>query len=311
MRSPPEPAAELHQPAQYRTGLLAGLVAYALWGVLPLYFVLLKHVAPLEVVAHRVIWSVAFLTLLLAVNRLFPAFLGAVRRPRIVGALLISAVLIAANWLIYIWAVATNHVVAASLGYFLNPLVVVMMGTLLLKEKLRRGQLIAVLIAAIGVALLAMGELQTLWISLSLATTFAIYGLVRKLTPVPSAVGLMIETLLLTLPSLLALGWIAQHGGLSIGRDVPTTALLIALGAITSVPLLLFAVAARALPMVAMGLMQYIAPTLQFLSGVFILGEHLSPERWASFVLIWAALALFVGDSLRGARAARTATDNA
>lgn len=307
MSSPPEPAAEPHQPAQYRTGLLAGLIAYALWGVLPLYFVLLKHISPIEVVAHRVVWSVGFLTLLLAVYRMFPALLNALRRPRIVGALAISAVLIATNWLIYIWAVATDHVVAASLGYFLNPLVVVMMGTLLLKEPLRRGQLLAVLVAAIGVALLAMGELQTLWISLSLATTFAIYGLVRKLTPVPSAVGLMIETLLLTLPSLLALVWISQHGGLGIGRDVPTTVLLIALGAITSVPLLLFAVAARALPMVTMGLMQYIAPTMQFLSGVFILGEHLSPERWASFLLIWTALALFVWDSMRGARARRRA----
>ncbi len=302
MNSSPQPAAERHQPAEYRTGLFAGLAAYALWGVLPLYFVLLKDISPVEVVAHRVIWSVIFLTGLLALYRLFPAFLDALRRPRIVGALLISAVLIAANWLIYIWAVATDHVVAASLGYFLNPLVVVMMGTLLLKETLRRGQLIAVLIAAIGVALLAMGELQTLWISLSLATTFAIYGLVRKLTPVPSAVGLMIETLLLTLPSVLALGWIAQHGGLGIGRDAPTTVLLVTLGAITSVPLLLFAVAARALPMVTMGLMQYIAPTMQFVTGVFILGEHLSPERWASFLLIWAALALFVWDSLRGAR---------
>ncbi len=296
------PATPLNEPAPHATGLLAGLGAYVLWGVLPLYFALLPGISPVEVVANRVVWSLAFLAVLLAGYRLFPALLDALRQPRIVGALLISAVLIAANWLIYVWAVAQHHVLAASLGYFLNPLVNVMIGMLLLKEKLRRGQAIAVGIAAIGVAVLALGELQTLWISLSLALTFAAYGLVRKLTPVPSAVGLTVETLLLTIPSLLALGWIAQHGGLGIGRDASTTMLLIGLGAVTSVPLLFFAVAARALPMVTLGLMQYIAPTLQFLSGVVILGEHLSPERWASFALIWAALALFAGDSLRGAR---------
>ena len=303
MNSPPPPPAAPHQPAQRSAGLLAGLVAYVLWGVLPLYFALLPGVSAVELVANRVVWSVAFLALLLAIYRLFPALLDTLRRPRIVAALLLSATLIAGNWLLYVWAVATNHVVAASLGYFLNPLANVLMGTLLLKESLRSGQRIAIVIAAIGVALLAMGEIQTLWISLTLATTFAVYGLVRKFTPVPSAVGLMIETLLLTVPSLLALGWIAQHGGLTIGRDTPSTLLLIGLGAVTSVPLLLFAVAARALPLVTLGLMQYIAPTLQFLSGVFILGEHLSPERWGSFLLIWAALALFVWDSLRGARA--------
>lgn len=288
--------------AERRSGMLAGFGAYALWGVLPLYFVLLPGISSIELVAHRVVWSVVFLAFLLAGYRLFPALWDAMRRPRIVGALLLSALLIAGNWLVYVWAVAHDHVVAASLGYFLNPLVNVMMGMLLLKETLRRRQLIAVLIAAIGVALLAMGEVQTLWISLTLASTFAFYGLVRKLTPVPSAVGLTVETLLLTLPSLVALGWIAQHGELAFGRDAPTTALLIGLGAVTSVPLLLFAVAARALPMVTLGLMQYIAPTLQFVSGVFILGEHLSTGRWASFLLIWAALALFVWDSLRGAR---------
>lgn len=292
-----------HLHAQRRAGLLAGLGAYAIWGVLPLYFKLLPGISAVEIVAHRVVWSVAFLAAVLAGYRLFPALLEALRRPRIVGALLLSAVLIAVNWLVYVWAVATDHVVAASLGYFLNPLVNVLIGTLLLKETLRRGQLVAVLIAAGGVALLALGEIQTLWISLTLATSFAFYGLVRKLTPVPSAVGLMVETLLLALPSLLALGWIAQHGGLGFGRDTPSTALLIGLGAVTSVPLILFAMAARVLPMVTLGLMQYVSPTLQFLTGVLLLGEHLSPERWGSFLLIWAALALFVWDSLRGARA--------
>ena len=294
--------AQAHAHAQRRAGLLAGLGAYGMWGLLPLYFKLLPGISAIEVVAHRVIWSVLFLAFVLAGYRLFPALWNALRQPRIITALGLSAVLIAVNWLVYVWAVDTGHVVAASLGYFLNPLVNVLIGTLILKETLRRGQVVAVLIAAAGVALLAIGEIQTLWISLTLATSFAFYGLVRKLTPVPSSVGLAIETLLLALPALAALGWIAQHGGLAFGRDGSTTALLIGLGAVTSVPLILFAMAARVLPMVTLGLMQYVAPTLQFLSGVLLFGEHLSPGRWASFLLIWFALALFIADSLRGAR---------
>ena len=300
----PTPVIAPDMRAQQRSGLIAGLAAYGLWGLLPLYFKLLPGVSAVEVVAHRVVWSVVFLGLVLAGYRLYPMLWRALRQPRIIGALALSAVLIAVNWLVYVWAVDTDHVVAASLGYFLNPLVNVLIGTLLLKEKLRRGQLVAVLIAAAGVALLAVGEVQTLWISLTLAASFGFYGLVRKLTPVQSSVGLMIETLLLTAPSLLALGWIARDGVLAFGQAGGTTALLIGLGAVTSVPLILFALAARALPMVTLGLMQYVTPTLQFLSGVILFGEHLSAGRWASFLLIWAALALFVWDSLRGARRA-------
>lgn len=300
--SPPVHVAAPDPHAQRRAGLLASFAAYGLWGLLPLYLKLLPGVSPIEVVAHRVLWSVLFLAVVLAGYRLYPALWQALRQPRIVGALLASAVLIAINWLIYVWAVAADHVVAASLGYFLNPLVNVLIGTLLLREVLRRGQLLAVLIAAVGVALLAIGEWQTLWISLMLATSFACYGLVRKLTPVQSPVGLMIETLLLALPSLAALGWVGQHGGLAFGQTGSQTALLIGLGAVTSVPLILFALAARALPMVTLGLLQYITPSLQFLCGVLLFGEHLSAGRWASFLIIWAALALFVWDSLRGAR---------
>ena len=294
--------------ARQRTGLLAGFGAYALWGLLPLYFKALHGVSPFEMVAHRVVWSVAFLIIVIAASRLYPAFVAACRQPRIIAALALCSVLIAANWLIYIWAVDTNHIVAASLGYFLNPLVNVLLGTLVLKERLGRGQAISVGIAAIGVAILAVGEWQTLWISLSLALTFGIYGLVRKLTPVPAAVGLGIETALLAIPALIVLGWFAANGTMMFGHGTMLTLGLIAAGAVTSVPLLLFAVAARQLPLVTLGLMQYVAPTLQFLSGVLLFGEALSPERWASFLLIWGALALFVWDSLRLARRARAAT---
>jgi chloramphenicol-sensitive protein RarD len=285
-----------------RAGLAAGLGAYVLWGLLPIYFKLLKDVTPTELVAHRIIWSVVFLIFVMAGMRLYPALLHACKQPRLVGALAMSSFLIAANWSIFMWAILNGHLVAASLGYFLNPLVNVLIGTLVLKEKLRRGQLIAVLIAGIAVAILAAGEWQTLWISLGLAVSFAFYGLVRKLTPVPSAVGLAIETTLLAAPALAVLWWLSTHGGLAFGRDTPTTLGLIGTGAATSIPLILFAVSARILPFVTLGLMQYVAPLLQFVTGIFLYHEHLSDERWASFMLIWAALALFVWDSLRGAR---------
>jgi chloramphenicol-sensitive protein RarD len=291
---------EAHARAEHRTGLIHGFGAYLLWGALPVYFKLFPDVSSVEVVAHRIIWSVAFLAVLLAGVRLYPVFRAALCSPRILGALALSAVLIAINWLVFIWAVNAHHVLAASLGYFLNPLVNVLIGTLLLREQLRSGQLVAVLIAAAGVALLAAGELQTLWISLTLAITFALYGLVRKLTPAPAAVGLAVETLVLAPPALVALFWFHEQGMLAFGREAMQTVLLIGLGAVTSIPLILFAGAARRLPMVTLGLLQYIAPSMQFIVGAFLLGEALSTPRLMSFGLIWIALALFVWDSLRG-----------
>lgn len=296
------PSSGLHH--DQRTGLAHGLAAYTLWGLLPLYFKLLPGVSPVEVVAHRIVWSIAFLVVLLGAMRLYPALVGTLGQRRTVGALTLSALLIAANWLVYVWAVAADHIVAASLGYFLNPLVNVLIGLAFLKERLRRGQLVAVLIAAVGVAILAAGEIQTLWISLTLAFSFAFYALVRKLVPVPAPVGLAVETLALAAPAVAVLGWFALSGQLAFGRAPVETALLVGLGALTSVPLILFASAARRLSLISLGLMQYISPTLQFLSGVLLFGEHLSTERWASFALIWAALALFVTDSLRGIRRA-------
>jgi len=288
--------------AAHRTGLIYGVGAYGAWGLLPLYFKLFPGVGPVEVVAHRIIWSVLFMAIVLLAVRQFPAFTAALRQPRILGALTISAVLIAVNWLVYIWAINNEHVLAGSLGYFLNPLVNVLIGVVFLKERLRRLQIVAVAIAGVGVALLAAGELQTLWISITLAVSFALYGLVRKLTPVQAPVGLAVETLVLAPPALASLFWFATHGELAFGRHGVETALLIGTGAITSVPLLLFAGAARRLPLITLGLIQYIAPSLQFLTGYFLLGEPLSAARLMSFAFIWLALALFVGDSLRSLR---------
>jgi chloramphenicol-sensitive protein RarD len=285
--------------AERRLGLINGFAAYALWGLLPLYFKLLPSVSAIEVVAHRIIWSVAFLALLLGAIRQYPLLLAALGQRRIVGAMTLSAILIAINWLVFIWAIGAHHVLAGSLGYFLNPLVNILIGTIFLHEKLGRGQKLAVAIAAIGVAVLAAGEIQTLWISLTLAFSFAFYGLVRKLTPVPAAVGLAIETLILLPAALASLVWLGMDGSLAFGRAGMEAGLLVGLGAVTSVPLLLFAGAARRLPMVSLGLLQYLAPSLQFLISIFLFGEPLSPVRLASFALIWAALALFVRESLR------------
>jgi chloramphenicol-sensitive protein RarD len=285
--------------AERRTGLVNGVAAYGLWGLLPLYFRLFPTVSSVEVVAHRIIWSVLFLAILLGAIRQLPALLTTLGQRRIVAALALSALLIAVNWLVFIWAVSAHHVLAGSLGYFLNPLVNVLIGTLFLRETLSRGQKAAVALAAVGVAVLAAGEIQTLWISLTLALSFAFYGLVRKLTPVPPAVGLAVETLILFPPALAALVWFGLDGTLAFGRPGPETLLLIGLGVITSVPLLLFAGAARRLPMVTLGLIQYLAPSLQFLISVFVLDEPLSAVRLASFALIWVALALFVRESLR------------
>jgi chloramphenicol-sensitive protein RarD len=286
--------------AERRAGLLNGLAAYGLWGLLPLYFKLFPTVSSTEVVAHRIIWSVLFLAVLLGAIRQFPSFLAALGRPRTLAALALSALLIAINWLVFIWAINAHHVLAGSLGYFLNPLVNILIGTIFLHERLGRGQIAAVGIAALGVAILAAGELQTLWISLSLALSFAFYGLVRKLTPVSAPVGLAVETMILFPSAFGALIWFGFDGTLAFGREPIESLHLIGLGVVTSVPLLLFAGAARRLPMVTLGLIQYVAPSLQFLIGVFLLGEPLSTVRLASFALIWVALALFVRESLRG-----------
>ncbi|WP_409530477.1 EamA family transporter RarD, partial [Sphingobium yanoikuyae] len=232
---------------------------------------------------------------------------AALRTPRLVLPLMASAVVIAINWLVYVWAVNDGHVVACSLGYFLNPLVSVGLGVVILKERLRRGQMLAIAIAAVGVAILAAAALTTLWISLALAISFALYGLIRKLTPIAPMTGLGVETLLLVAPAIGYLIWLSGHGGISFGQNVPTTGLLILAGGVTTVPLVLFATAAQRLPLATLGLLQYLAPTLQFLCGVVLLGETLSQGQMLSFGLIWLGLILFASDSYAAARRNRLA----
>ncbi|MFD1106859.1 EamA family transporter RarD [Sphingobium olei] len=288
--------------------MIAGAAAYGLWGLLPLFFRLLHHVDPTEIVTQRILWSLLLILFILMVRRDLPAFATAMRDRKLVVPLAASALLIGINWLTYVWAVNQGHVVAASLGYFLNPLIVVLLGMVVLKERLRPMQMLAIGAAAAGVAILAAAALTTLWISLTLALSFAFYGLVRKLTPVAPMTGLGVETALLTPLALAYLLWEAGHGGIGFGKDAPTTALLILSGAVTTVPLVLFAVAAQRLPMATLGLLQYMAPTLQFLSGILLFGETLSPGQMLSFGLIWVGLILFASDGVVAARRNRVAT---
>ncbi|MFC3440324.1 EamA family transporter RarD [Sphingobium rhizovicinum] len=286
---------------------MAAVGAYGLWGLLPLFFRLLHHVDPVEIVTQRVLWSLLLILALLALRNGLPPFLAALRNARLVLPLAGSALMIGINWLTYVWAVNDGHVVAASLGYFLNPLVNVMLGVLVLKERLRRPQMLAIGVASIGVAILAASALTTLWISLALAFSFAFYALLRKLTPVAPMTGLGVETLLLTPLAIAYLVWELRHGGVGFGQDAPTTALLIVSGAVTTVPLVLFAIAAQRLPMATLGLLQYLAPTLQFLCGIWLFGERLSVGQMASFGLIWLGLILFATDGIATARRNRMA----
>jgi chloramphenicol-sensitive protein RarD len=290
--------------ARTRAGLLLGLGAYLLWGVLPLYFKLLAELLPSEIVAHRILWSVLFLAVLATILRRWPAIRAAFASPHVLRLLLASALLIGANWLVYIWAVLNGHVLEGSLGYYLNPLVNVLLGVVLLKERLNRAQIAAVALAAAGVAVLAVGAGDGLWISLTLAGSFAFYGYLRKVAPVESLEGLAVETVLL---APLALGWVlwlGAQGEAHFPLDAATNLLVVLAGAVTAVPLLLFAGAARRLPYSTLGMLQYIAPSIQFLLAVLVFGERLTSAHIACFSAIWTALLIFALDGLRTGRAA-------
>ncbi|MBX3594305.1 EamA family transporter RarD [Sphingomonas sp.] len=279
-----------------RAGLFQGLGAYGIWGVLPLFFWLLRDVAAGEVVADRILWSLGLLApvVLLAGRR--ARVRDALRDPRAMLLLSVSAALISVNWLIYIWAVQNGHVLAGSLGYFLNPLLNVLLGVVLLRERLRGAQVVAVALAALGVALLAVSAGQGIWISLALASTFALYGLVRKVAPVAALEGLTLETVLLAPFAIAYLLWLSAHDGVAFGQGALPTVALILSGVVTAVPLLLFAAAARRLPYSTLGLLQYLAPTLQFILAVTFFGERVTPSHLICFALIWTGLGIFAVD---------------
>lgn len=287
-------------------GLPYALGAYAIWGFVPLFFKLLSDVPPVEVLAQRIVWSLPLCFVIMAFRRQIGEYLAALKDWRVLRLLLASSILIALNWLVYIHAVFTDHVLAASLGYYLNPLVNVMLGMIFLGERLSRLQGVAVAIAGIGVAILLAGALDTLWISLTLAFSFGTYGLIRKIVPVGSLPGLAIETTLLLPVSLAAAAYYIWLGdGRGFGSGTGVSWLLAAAGVVTAVPLLLFATAARRMSYAALGFVQYLAPTIAFLLGLFVFGEPLKPAQLFCFLLIWTSIGVFSFDMWRKMRAER------
>jgi chloramphenicol-sensitive protein RarD len=283
-------------------GLAFGVGSYTLWGVLPLYIHLLKGVPALQVLAHRVLWSLALLLVLILVLRRAKGIITAARG-RTLLLLVGSALMIAINWIVYIWSVQNDHVLEASLGYFINPLVNVALGFAFLGERLRRLQGVAIAIAAAGVVVLATSGGGALWISLLLALSFGFYGLLRKVAAIDALGGLTVETLLLAPFSVALLLHAGHTGTTAFGQSNHMDLLLALAGVVTALPLLLFAAAARRLPLATLGLLQYIAPSLQFAEAVLIFGEPMRTVHIVTFALIWTGCALYAFDAIRTARA--------
>ncbi len=286
----------------HSTGVLLGVTGYFLWGMFPLYFVLLETVAPIEVVAHRVVWSLIVVILVLLIGKQWRAFTGAFNR-RNVMILGTAALFLSINWLVYVYAVDSNQVVQASLGYFMNPLISVAMGVILLKESLRKTQWVAVGIALVAVVILTIASGSVPWIALSLGFSFGLYGLLKKYANLPSLQSLGIETVVLLPLALIIFGVFAAQGTESFVLDGPSiTFLLIMLGPITAIPLLAFGGASTRIPLSTLGVLQYITPVLQFLLGVFIFQEAMSTGSWIGFTLVWISLVIFTVDMYRNSR---------
>jgi chloramphenicol-sensitive protein RarD len=283
--------------SEQRQGVLFGVAAYLAWGIFPLYWPLLKPASAFEILAHRVTWSLAVMVVLLART-------GGVRRLRRLEArkvrlLVMAACLVAFNWGLYIWAVNHGHVVETALGYFINPLVTVLLGVFVLAERLRRPQWIALGLAAVAVLVLAIDYGRVPWIALSLATSFAFYGLTKKRAGVGAIESLSVETGVLFLPALGFLLWLSHAGHAVFGQPPWTKSVLLAsAGPATAIPLLCFGAAAIRVPLSMLGLLQYIAPTLQFLCGVVVFREEMPPSRWFGFALVWMALIIFSVDGI-------------
>jgi len=275
-------------------GIVYAALAYLSWGLFPLYFRQVAAVPALEVVLHRTLWSLVFLLGLLAVRRQWAWMRELLRQPRVLGAFALSALLLAANWLTYVWAVNNGHVVDASLGYFILPLVNVALGFVFLHERPRTGQWLAVAVAAAGVVWLSVQVGHLPWIALVLALSFGFYGLLRKVAILGALEGLALETVLLAPLTVAVLGALAWQGqGALVQGDAATVGWLMLAGPVTAIPLLLFAAGARRIPMATLGILQYISPSLQLALGVWLFRESFDPDRLAGFALIWVALLLY------------------
>ena len=287
-----EPAADIHKGS--RRGFGYGVAAYGLWGVLPLYFKAIARIPAVDIVAHRVLWSLPFLAVLIAIGKGWDKVRAAVRDPKTLGILAITALLIGGNWLLYVYAVTSGHILAASFGYYLNPLANVLLGRFVLHERLNRLQWTAVAIAGAGISVLAAGALSQLWMSLTLCATFALYGLLRKVVSADAVSGLAVETALLFPLAIAWLGWRASTGAPIMGETGTETTLLVFAGIVSTTPLLLFTAAARKLAYSTLGMLQFIAPTLQLLIAVLLYGEPFTIAHAIAFPAIWTALALYV-----------------
>jgi chloramphenicol-sensitive protein RarD len=276
---------------------MQGVLAYGLWGVVAAYWKLLSHVGPVEVIAHRAVWGLGSFAVIVAVAGEWRALRSALTDAKLVGVMALSGFLLAINWGVFVWATTNGHLLDASLGYFINPLVSIALGTLVLRERLRRLQWIAITLAAIGVALLTWRAGRVPWVALLLAGTWGLYGLVRKTARVDALVGSTIETLLLAPLAVIYLAVIG--GGVAPTASASTIALLVGTGIVTIVPLVLFTSAARRLPLSTLGFLQYLAPTGQFLLAVLAFGEPLAHDRLLAFIWIWAGLAVFTIDLAR------------
>ena len=287
----------------HKTGLLFGVSAYVLWGAFPLYWPLLEPASALEIVSHRAVWTLVFCFVVLAITKSLKNTLVTMKRPKVAATLFLTSILISINWLVYIWATNNGHVVEASLGYYINPLIIIAFGIVLLKEKMRPLQWTAVGIASLGVLVLTIDYGRLPWVALALAISWGSYGVVKKQLGLGALEGLAIETLIASLPYLLYLIYIGNKGTGQFGHGVGLTILLISAGAVTAIPLLLFNGSTTRLPLTVIGLLQYITPTIQFSIGVWIRHEDMPTARWIGFIIIWVALTALAIDLVKSSRA--------
>lgn len=292
--------------SQFRSGLIFGLIAYTIWGLIPLYFRELSHVWPGEILAHRIVWSFPIVLTLVALQPGgWAKFVAVLRDRTLVLILLLSAMLLAVNWLLYIYATVTQRVAEASLGYYMLPLANAFLATIFLGERLRRAHYPALGLIALGVAIPSVAGGDFTWLAVALPITFGLYGLVRKMVPVDSLTGLTVETLLLLVPSAGYLSYRTAVGESAFGSNWETNGLLMLSGVLTVVPLLTYTLSIRRIPLLTQAFIQFISPTVQFLLAVFFMGEVMPPARWVSIGCVWVAVIVFIVDAALVARRTR------
>lgn len=296
------------EAARRRTGLLLGAGSYVIWGFMPLFFAMAAPSEPIEILAHRIVWSLVFCLLLLGFTRGFPRLWAAVRDPKLAGTLALASVIIACNWYGFLYGVSIGQVLEVSLGYFLNPLVTIALGVIVLREKLRPLQWAAVALGAVAVIVIAVGLGHPPWLALIVAFSFGTYGLVKNRVggKVGALEGLTVETLVLSVPSLVVIGLLTAAGAAHFASGGwGHIGIMMLLGPITAIPLIMFSGSTSRIPLTWVGMLQYVAPTMQFLLGLFVFHESMSTTRWVGFFIIWGAVVLIVIDMALAARMRR------